>query len=49
MDAATELLLNKRSGTTVRGVADVAAVAARAKLRENILCFVCARGVERTK
>lgn len=34
LDAAIEVLLRKRTGTTVRAVA---AVAARARLRENIL------------
>lgn len=37
LDAEAEVLLNARSGIMVRGVAVVAALAARAMLRENIL------------
>lgn len=40
LDAATEVLLSRRTGTAVRVVAAVAAVAARARLRENILYAV---------
>lgn len=40
LDAATEVLLSRRVGTTVRVVAAVAAVAARARLRENMLYAV---------
>lgn len=40
MDAEAEVLLNTRSGIVVRGAAAVAAVAARARFRENILWVV---------
>lgn len=37
MLAVAAVLLKARSGMTTRGVTDVAAVVARARLRENIL------------
>lgn len=40
LDAAAEVLLSRRTGIVVRGLAIAAAVAARARLRENILCMV---------
>lgn len=40
LDAEAEVLLNTRSGIVVRGAAAVAAVAARARFRENILWVV---------
>lgn len=40
LDAEGEVLLNARSGMVVRGVAVMAALAARAMLRENILIVV---------
>lgn len=43
LDAAAEVLLSRRTGVTMRGVAAVAAVAARARLRENILYAVVGR------
>lgn len=40
LDAAAEVLLSRRTGIAVRGTAAVAAVAARARLRENILYVI---------